>query len=291
MPFSARRMGQTLKPTAADVSTRDILAYAAAIGERGERYLDDARDGGICAVPFYCASLEWQVVVANRMSPDTGLTPDEVRRTVHAKQDTLFLRPIRPGDQLVTAARLVEVRQVNAGTLSVTELSTTERTSGEAVATSWSTAIYRGTALAGDPLSLDAVPALPVDPAAALTGTCAETRIPIPREMPHIYSECANIWNPVHTERAVALAAGLPDIILHGTATWALAGKEIVDAYADGDGAALKRLGGRFVGMVIPGTTITVRHAPDADLPNVIRYEVLAQDGLKAIDQGIALLG
>ena len=27
-----------------------------------------------------------------------------------------------------------------------------------------------------------------------------------------MYTECARIWNPIHTDRAVALAAGLPDI-------------------------------------------------------------------------------
>ena len=38
----------------------------------------------------------------------------------------------------------------------------------------------------------------------------------------HVYTECARIWNPIHTDVAYARAAGLPDIILHGTATLAL---------------------------------------------------------------------
>jgi len=150
--------------------------------------------------------------------------------------------------------------------------------------------MYRGTPLEGEPLGLDAVPALPVNPSAEFPKTCTETQVYIPREMPHVYSECADIWNPVHTERVEALAAGLPDIILHGTATWALAGKEIVNTYADGDGNALQRLTGRFVGMVIPGSTITIRHAPDPDEPTAIRYEVLTEDGNLAMDQGVALI-
>jgi acyl dehydratase len=85
------------------------------------------------------------------------------------------------------------------------------------------------------------------------------------------------------------LAAGLPDIILHGTATWALAGLEILRSYRDGE-CALKRFTGRFVGMVIPGTDIMIRHAPDPSDPNIIRYEVLTHDGKRAIDQGAALL-
>ena len=47
--------------------------------------------------------------------------------------------------------------------------------------------------------------------------------IPIPAGAAHVYTECAHIWNPVHTDRAVALAAGLPDLILHGSALVALA--------------------------------------------------------------------
>ena len=117
------------------------------------------------------------------------------------------------------------------------------------------------------------------------TGAWTETVIPIARELPHVYTECADIWNPIHTEREVALAAGLPDIILHGTATWALALREVVADRLDGDPARLARFVGRFTGMVIPGTDITVRHA---GTDNGAVYEVIAADGSKAISAGRA---
>lgn len=290
MPFLASLVGQEIPSASKSVTARDVLAYAAGIGEVSDRYLDDARDGDFCAVPFYCVSLEWQLIVANRYSPGNGLSPEEISRNVHALQDTVFHRPIRPGDDTLTQGRWIEAREVNAGTLSVMELTTTSQPGGEALATTWTTGIFRGTSLDGDANSIDSAPALPINPASAFPETARETSVFIPRHMPHSYSECADIWNPVHTEREVALAAGLPDIILHGTATWALAGKEILEAYAQGDGAALKRFCGRFVGMVIPGTTITIRHAPDPDVPGVVRYEVLTEDGAKAIDQGVAIL-
>jgi hypothetical protein len=62
-----------------------------------------------------------------------------------------------------------------------------------------------------------------------------------------------------------ALAAGLADIILHGTATWALAGLVILRRYADRDVWRLKRSRGRFTGMVIPGETIRIRHSSEDD--------------------------
>jgi hypothetical protein len=47
--------------------------------------------------------------------------------------------------------------------------------------------------------------------------------VPLAATAAHVYTECARIWNPIHSDAAVASGAGLPGIILHGTATLALA--------------------------------------------------------------------
>lgn len=117
-------------------------------------------------------------------------------------------------------------------------------------------------------------------------GDWTETVIPISRELPHVYTECADIWNPIHTERAVALAAGLPDIVLHGTCTWALAVREIVADLLGGDPEGLERFSGRFTGMIFPGSDIIVRYAAT---DTGARYEVIAADGSIAISDGRAL--
>ena len=118
--------------------------------------------------------------------------------------------------------------------------------------------------------------------------TAGAVTIPIAREMPHVYTECASIWNPIHTERAVALAAGLPDIILHGTATWALAGREVLRVYGGGDPRRLRRLHGRFRAMVLPGTEISVEHARAGD--RAVRFVVRNHRDEPAIDQGYAVV-
>ena len=82
------------------------------------------------------------------------------------------------------------------------------------------------------------------------------------RGLPQIYPECGGIWNPIPAERAVALAAGLPDIILHGTATWALAAREVIRARAGGDVRRIRRLAGRFRAPVIAGGLVAVVHGP-----------------------------
>ena len=288
MPFPVEALGLQLKPHEWDVSTRAVLAYAAGLGASEAAYLDDAQPGGLRALPFQCVSPEWPVLVSMRHAPQDILSPSEAARGVHAVQDSIFHRPIRPGDRLVTDGQLVSARPVRAGTLTVCRLVTRDRDSGEAVTTTWTSSIYRDVGLTGEAVSLAEPEALDPADAAPPGPSAAEDRIHIPKGMPHVYSECADIWNPIHTERQVALAAGLPDIILHGTATWALAGLTVLRRYADNDVGALKRLTGRFSGMVAPGEDIVVRHEKASSGP--VRFEVRTAGGAVAISQGVAWL-
>ena len=74
----------------------------------------------------------------------------------------------------------------------------------------------------------------------------------------HIYTECARIWNPIHTDKAFALAAGLPDVILHGTATLAMAVSRLVNELLGGQPGRVNRIGGRFTGMVFMPTLLSL---------------------------------
>ncbi len=284
MPIRAAAVGSQTERYPFDASKRRCLAYAAALGETGDVYFDDARPGGVVAPPAMVVSPEWPASRDLRLIPEFGVTPAEHLRVVHAQQDTQFHRAIRPGDQLAAKGRLVSVERIKPGAKTVTKL-TLETDTGVAVATSYSTAIYRSVETDGPDTVAEAAPDWPDGGA---PGAWTETIVPIARNLPHIYTECADIFSAIHTEREVALAAGLPDIILHGTCTWALASKEIINSRLGGDPARLRRFSGRFTGMVIPGTDITIRHA-EAD--GIVHYEVIAADGSKAISNGRALFG
>jgi acyl dehydratase len=90
--------------------------------------------------------------------------------------------------------------------------------------------------------------------------------IPITAGAAHVYSECARIWNPIHTDIAVARAAGLPGIILHGTATLAVAVSRIVARELGGDPGRVREVGVRFTGMVRLPSTVTVHVQRDGDI-------------------------
>ncbi len=285
MPIRAAAVGLEIGPYDTELTTRRVLAYAASLGETSDVYFDDARPGGIVAHPMMVIALEWPASRDLRETREFGASDDERRRVVHAGQDTRIFKPLRPGLKLRLSGRLVSARRIKPGTMTVSRLTLTDD-AGEPVAVSYATAIYRGVELDGDD-TVDDQP--PPWPERAPAGAWTETRVPIQRELPHLYTECADIWNPIHTERAFALASKLPDIILHGTCTLALAIKEVVAGPLSGNPEGLIRYGCRFTGMVIPGGAITVRHAPAGASGAV--FEVLDEAGDTVIGDGRALFG
>lgn len=177
------------------------------------------RTRGLRALPFQCVTPEWPVVLSMRQSLGEALSPDEARRDVHAVQDSIFHRPMWPGDRLITEGQLVSATSTRSGVLTVCRLISRERVSNELVSTTWTNSIFLNTALEGGPVTIASSPPLSDEELQPPGVNAQAEKIFIPKEMPHVYSECADIWNPIHTERREALAAGLPDIILHGTAT------------------------------------------------------------------------
>lgn len=283
MPVLESALGLELEPQTVEVTVRMTLAFAAGVGDVGFRTFDDAGALPLVAPPAFCARLEWGVLLAGR-GASFGLDARERARAVHVEQDSTFHRPVRPGDVLTTRGRVVAIRKTSAGALVTTHLMTTEAATGAPVVTSWHSSIYRGVDIEGEGGWVAERPEAPPAPV-----TLGQSRsISIAREAAHVFTECASIWNPIHSERCFALAQGLPDVILHGAATWAMAGREIVAFYAGGDPARLKRLRAKFKSPVIPGHPITLMHG--AAEPGVAHFRVTNHQGDPALVDGFALL-
>jgi acyl dehydratase len=261
-----------------------ILAFSAGIGETSVESFDDTASG-FAASPMFCASLEWRLVVAARNTL-LGVAPEEARRAVHTGQDSRFLRPVRAGRAVRMDGEILGVRATRAGALSSTRLTVTDAESGVLLSTSVSRALYRGVAVEGEDRP-EAPTIFDAPPTGESTAT-VETNIPLDRGFAHRYSECAGIWNPIHTERAVAREAGLPDIIIHGTAIWALAGRTLIERYSPNRSLLLRRLSGRFSAMVPAASAITVRHARLAADPGRVIFTVLNAEGNAAVSEGVA---
>ena len=290
MPISVDLIGQTTNTISHVVDARWLMAYAAGLGCTTPVYMDTAA-GSPIAHPVFPVCLEWPANLAIARLPGyASATLEERARGVHYGHDLHLARPIRAGETLTTQARVIGIEQRPSGAAQTMRFDTRDK-QGALVARTFQISIYRGVPVAGESRLEPGLAELP--PALSATEKGAQpadvrVEIPVAAGAAHIYTECARIFNPIHTDRAVALAAGLPDIILHGTATLALAVTELVAEFGGGDPARVRRLGGRFSAMVLmPGTLALRAQRVSAD---TVAFEVDNDQGQVAIKGGFMVI-
>ena len=290
MVISSALVGMTVDDLEHAVDERWTMAYAAALGDHLPDYFDTTRADGVVAHPLFAVCPEWPVIVASRsQSTDRGVTPAEVLTSIHATHDTTIHRLVRPGDQLRTSLEMVGLEQIRPGAKGTMRLRTVDA-SGHAVATTTQDGIYLGQQSIGDPI---ADPERPAPLTVERHGEPIQVEIPIDAGAAHTYTECARIWNPIHTDKAVALASGLPDIILHGTANLAHGVSAVVAHRADQRPELVRRIMCRFAAMVLLPSTITARVWPSVVHTGglAVPFEVLNAAGDPAVKDGVVLLG
>ena len=249
---AARVASLHVGPTAVTVDARWLMAYAAALGETDPRYYDTLAPDGPIAHPLFPVCYEWPLAQALRAR---GIDETVARRGVHGFHDLVVHRPPKSGEILRAGARVVRVQKVRAGTLVVIRFTTTD-SSGVAVTTTDHGSIYRGVECKG----ADVAPSPESGaPSAAAGDVRWKTPVEVPLQMAHVYTECARIYNAIHTDAAVAKAAGLPAIILHGTATLALAVSRVVARDLEGNPGRVRGVAVRFTGMVTLPSRLVVR--------------------------------
>jgi acyl dehydratase len=241
-----------------EVTWRKTMNYAAATGDNNPRYFDDTRKGGVMAPPMFAVAVTWLAI--DNANPENrvrrSLSPEIAKTSVHATEHLIFHRPIRPGDRLKVRGEFVAVRPTSAGVHSITRLNVTNE-NGEAVFTEYNGTMFRTVRCKDSGQGMDKIPVSPGwDPSEK---PIWDVELPVAPEMAHLYDGCTDIVFPIHTSRAFALDVGLPDIILQGTCTLALAARELLNREADSDPERMKELACRFTRPVIPGTRIRVQ--------------------------------
>jgi acyl dehydratase len=152
---------------------------------------------------------------------------------------------------------------------------------GERVTTTDFSALYRDVKLDGGDRTIASLE----DPPGHVRKLEGLGEIPVAATAAHVYTECARIFNPIHTDVAYARAAGLPDIILHGTATLALSVSRVLQEFGIED---IRRVRCRFTGMVTMPNTLTVHASRDGD---DIAFETRNAAGQAVVERGWVKLG
>ncbi len=265
------------------LDSRTTMAYASSINDANPRYFDDLSERGLMVHPAIAFSLQW----ASRFRPDQKIDPRVAAFGVHASTDLRIYRPFRAGEAVTTQGKLIQKRQISPGVYNIEKYKMVS-SSGELIAELYYNGITRGGKLEGADAIVENEPELPQIEAFE-SESLWRREILVGLHAGQQYTECAQIYNPIHTEPSVARAAGLPDIILHGSATKAMALMTVVDECLGGDAERVTRLTGQLRGMVLMDSSIAVECLAHEAIGDEVRiaFRVVNDKGEPAISNGV----
>lgn len=110
--------------------------------------------------------------------------------------------------------------------------------------------------------------------------------LPTRPELAAIY-RLSGDYNPLHIDGEVATAAGFPRPILHGLASYGLAGRAVLKALCNNEPERLRVLNCRFANPVFPGETIRTEVWRDGNSAASFRCKVVERD-LVVLNNGYA---
>ncbi|MGI8526488.1 MAG: MaoC/PaaZ C-terminal domain-containing protein [Pseudolabrys sp.] len=264
---------------------RDAILYALGLGLGQDPMSEDelafVYEKNLKALPTFALVLGYSPYWLR--NPDSGVNWTKV---VHGEQGFVLHRPVLPQGAVIGKTRVVEVidKGEGKGALVLSERQVTDKASGEAVATLTQTTFCRGDGGFGGPKdgTKREAPAPHPIPERAPDLTCDLTTRP---EMALIYRLSGDI-NPLHADPEFARAAGFPRPILHGLATFGVAGHAILKTVCGYDPARLTAMKGRFSAPVYPGETIRTQMWRDGSVIS-FRAQVLERD-VVAVNNGRA---
>lgn len=263
---------------------KDTMLYALGLGyghdPMDENQLQFVYEKNLKALPTMAVVLGYPGFWMK--DPDSGI--DWVR-LVHGEQSLTVHKPLPVQGTVIGSNRIKAIvdKGEGKGALVFQERTIRDKATGELLATLDHLTFCRADGgfsqkEGNGPKGGDAPP--PQKPAVPETAPDAVADLPTMPQAALIYRLCADD-NPLHAEPAVAKAAGFPQPILHGLATYGVAGHAILKTYCGYDASKLKSLSLRFSAPVFPGETIRTEMWKDA---NRIRFRA------KAVERDIVVL-
>lgn len=254
---------------------RDAILYALGVGlgadPMDERDLDYLIETRLKVLPTFAATLASPGMWIR--DPQFGI---DFRKLVVSSQEAEFHVPLPPAAEVKATPRVASLydRGEGRGALLTVERAVRDAANDTHYATVRQTLLLRGDG------GFDGTPAPKTDVAGV------PDRAPDAREVVRISPRAALIYrlsgdlNPLHADPAFAKAAGFSQPILHGLASYAIAGNAIMRA----TGGSISRLSCRFAGVVLPGSEMVVSIWRDGD--DIIFEAHVGQQ--RVLDQGRA---
>jgi len=215
--------------------------------------------------------------------PEIGVTWEKV---VHGEQGLVLHAPVAPQGTVIGRTRILDVvdKGEGKGALIYSERQISDKASGRLLATLTQTTFCRGDGGFGGPKvgTMRETPPPHALPHRVPDGICDFSTRP---EMALIY-RLSGDTNALHVDPDFAKAAGFPRPVLHGLATFGVAGHALLKSVCGYDPARLTAISGRFSAPVYPGETIRTEFWRDGGVVG-FRARVVERDVI-AIDHGRA---
>ncbi len=258
MKLDSKLAGTQLTPHSARITWRDTTNFAAAIQDDNLLYFDDRGEKVLLAPPTFPVAVTWPILSNLGQYIESKTFPKEVLFTqVHYTEHLILHRLVRPGDALNLTGQVAAILPHRAGTHAVIELIATDKKK-KPVFTEYIGAMLRGVECLGE-AGRQQLPTLPeFNPPAPPGAPIWACKRRIEQWLPYVYDGCTHIEFPIHTSPKFAEEVGLPGIILQGTATLALAVRELINRETKGDPGRVAEIACNFTGMVKPGTDIKI---------------------------------
>ncbi len=255
------------------------MAYAAALKDMSEAYFDDVSHQPLLVHPLFLVCFEWPALVDSFETHKLSM-----QNMVHATHDLTIMKPLNPSETYSTTAHIIGIEQKKPGIFLSWRIDTLD-SAHEVVATTWQGNIFLGAQLSMPQRVIEPLPDVPTT-----TKTQLVEQIPIEAssELAHTYTECARIWNPIHTEPSVARKSGMTKPLLHGTASLALSVSKIAKFFLDERTNRVFRIGCRFSSPVVLPEELNLNILSKSE--TIIHFELVAKDGRKVLDKGFVCL-
>ena len=263
------------------VELESIRRYALATNEKNPRYLNTEPDTELIPPPLYPVS--FLPPILSQLVDDSEEMDLNILRVVHAGHKMSWREVLRPGDEIHTIAKIINMEQ--RGVNDILDLQIHCKREETIVVEMGYRLLVRGKK------------AKRVDKPAGSTQVIekgkvlAKKEIVVTDDQGMRYAEASGDHNPIHISDEIARSVGLPSAILQGLCTMAFASQVLVDELLNGDPSRLKSMEVRFSKPLLMDQILTTEiydAGTKDDGTHVVHFESRDAKDVPVLVRGVA---